>query len=76
MLTHTCCDVDLFLWRNKEGGQFATQSNQWELTQKNDELASFLHLRFTEYLHFFLINGDSRGVKSKGFMVSTFSNQK
>lgn len=44
--------------------------------QKDDELASFLYLRFTRYLHFFFINDDSRGVRSRDFMVCTFSNQK
>lgn len=32
---------------------------------QNDELPSFLYLRFTEYLHLFLIIGDSRRVKSQ-----------
>ena len=32
---------------------------------QNDELASFLYLRFTKYLHFFLISGSSRRVKAQ-----------
>ena len=41
---------------------------------QNDELASFLYLRFTKYLYFFLISGNSRKVKSQACMVSIFSN--
>lgn len=44
--------------------------------QQGDELARFLYLRVIEYLHFLLINGDSRRVKSKDFMDSIFCNQR